>query len=85
LANGSTKANWLTPSHAEFATANMCGLSPNSVAAYPQNPHHSLARKVSDEFTVPLCRGHHRIVAVTKQRGGKEPASIRRLPPARYG
>jgi hypothetical protein len=33
----------------------------------PSDPHHlrfvqsrSLGRKVSDEFTVPLCRGHHR-------------------------
>jgi len=24
--------------------------------------HHALGRKVSDEFTVPLCRGHHREV-----------------------
>jgi hypothetical protein len=35
----------------------------------PSDPHHlgftqprSLARKVSDEFVVPLCRGHHRAV-----------------------
>jgi hypothetical protein len=35
----------------------------------PADPHHlrfaqnrALARKVSDEFTVPLCRGHHREV-----------------------
>jgi hypothetical protein len=34
---------------------------------YPSDPHHlrfaqsrALGRKVSDEFTVPLCRGHHR-------------------------
>jgi hypothetical protein len=33
----------------------------------PSDPHHlrfaqrrALGRKVSDEFTVPLCRGHHR-------------------------
>jgi hypothetical protein len=33
----------------------------------PSDPHHlgftqprALRRKVSDEFTVPLCRGHHR-------------------------
>jgi hypothetical protein len=33
----------------------------------PSDPHHlrfaqnrTLSRKVSDEFTVPLCRGHHR-------------------------
>ena len=35
----------------------------------PADPHHlrfaqhrALGRKVSDEFTVPLCRGHHREV-----------------------
>ena len=34
---------------------------------FPSDPHHlrfaqsrALSRKVSDEFTVPLCRGHHR-------------------------
>jgi len=41
------------------------------------DPHHlrfaqprALGRKVSDEFTVPLCRGHHRAVHQT----GNEPA-----------
>ena len=35
----------------------------------PSDPHHlsftqprALGRKVSDEFAVPLCRGHHRAV-----------------------
>jgi hypothetical protein len=39
------------------------------VAARPTDAHHlrftqslALGRKVSDEFTVPLCRGHHREV-----------------------
>ena len=43
----------------------------------PSDPHHlrfaqnsALGRKVSDEFTVPLCRGHHREV----HRGGDEAA-----------
>jgi hypothetical protein len=43
----------------------------------PSDPHHlrfvqsrALGRKVSDEFTVPLCRGHHREV----HRSGNEPA-----------
>src|SRR5262249_17273102 len=43
----------------------------------PSDPHHSrfahsraLGRKVSDEFTVPLCRGHHREV----HRGADEAA-----------
>jgi hypothetical protein len=43
----------------------------------PSDPHHlrfaqsrALGRKVSDEFTVPLCRGHHREV----HRSGNEAA-----------
>jgi hypothetical protein len=43
----------------------------------PADPHHlrfaqsrALGRKVSDEYTVPLCRGHHREV----HRCGDEPA-----------
>ena len=43
----------------------------------PSDPHHlrfaqhpALGRKVSDEFTVPLCRGHHREV----HRSGDEAA-----------
>jgi hypothetical protein len=38
-------------------------------ACTPSDPHHipfaqprALGRKVSDEYTVPLCRGHHREV-----------------------
>ena len=48
----------------------VCGRSPS-------DPHHlrftqrrALGRKVSDEFTVPLCRGHHREV----HRSGDEKA-----------
>jgi ERF superfamily len=44
---------------------------------HPSDPHHvriaqqrALGRKVSDEFTVPLCRSHHREV----HRGGDEAA-----------
>jgi hypothetical protein len=43
----------------------------------PSNPHHlrlaqprALGRKASDEFTVPLCRIHHRLL----YRVGNEPA-----------
>jgi ERF superfamily len=38
----------------------VCGRSPCDPhhLRYTQNP--ALGRKVSDEFTVPLCRGHHR-------------------------
>jgi hypothetical protein len=53
----------------------------------PSDPHHlrfaqlpTLGRKVSDEFTVPLCRGHHREVhrcrdeAAWWQRAGIDPS-----------
>jgi hypothetical protein len=52
----------------------------------PSDPHHlrfaqprALGRKVSDEFTVPLCRTHHREI----HRTGDEAAwwSDRRLEP----
>jgi ERF superfamily len=59
----------------------------------PSDPHHlrfaqhrALGRKVSDEFTVPLCRGHHREVhrcgdeAAWWQKAGIDPtASAREL------
>ena len=47
----------------------------------PSDPHHlgftqprALGRKVSDEFAVPLCRGHHRrcIARATSARGGRQ-------------
>jgi hypothetical protein len=48
----------------------------------PSDPHHlrftqrrALSRKVSDEFTVPLCRGHHREV----HRCGDEAAWWRKI------
>jgi hypothetical protein len=41
----------------------------------PSDPHHlsftqppALGRKVSDEFAVPLCRGHHRAVHRSRRR-----------------
>ena len=41
----------------------------------PSDPHHlgftqprALGRKVSDEFAVPLCRGHHRAVHRSRER-----------------
>ena len=47
----------------------------SSAAASPADPHHlrfaqprGLGQKVSDEFTVPLCRAHHREL----HRTGKE-------------
>jgi hypothetical protein len=57
----------------------------------PSDPHHlrfaqsrAMGRKVSDEFTVPLCRGHHRGVhrsgdeAAWWQRQGVDPAAAAR-------
>ena len=58
----------------------------------PSDAHHlrfaqppALGRKVSDEFTVPLCRGHHRrfTAAAMKPHGGLRPTLIRELSPAR--
>jgi ERF superfamily len=62
----------------------VCGRSPS-------DPHHlrftqsrALGRKVSDEFTVPLCRGHHREVhrcgdeAAWWHRAGVDPTVIAR-------
>ena len=60
----------------------------------PSDAHHlrfaqncALSRKVSDEFTVPLCRGHHREVHRSGDEAAwwKRPASIRTSPLARYG
>ena len=46
-------------------------------ARKPSDPHHlrfmqprALGRKASDEFTVPLCRGHHRAVHRTGDEAG---------------
>jgi ERF superfamily len=48
----------------------ICGREPSDThhVRFAQSP--ALGRKVSDEFTVPLCRGHHRDV----HRCGDEPA-----------
>jgi ERF superfamily len=52
----------------------------------PSDPHHlgftqprALSRKVSDEFAVPLCRGHHRAVHRSRDdaHGGDRRASTR--------
>ena len=49
--------------HVRFVTKQPCLIC----GRRPADPHHlrftqqrALSRKVSDEFTVPLCRGHHR-------------------------
>jgi hypothetical protein len=70
----------LSPSsHASFAAA--CPQI-RIICALPNHP--ALGRKVSDEFTVPLCRGHHREVhhccdeAVWWQRASIDPSASAR-------
>lgn len=48
----------------------ICGRQPSDARHLRFTPSRSLRRKVSDEFTVPLCRGHHREI----QRHGDETA-----------
>jgi hypothetical protein len=59
--------------HREFVSSQACLIC----GRQPSDPHHlrsaqprALGRKVSDEFTIPLCRIHHREV----HRGGNEAA-----------
>jgi hypothetical protein len=40
----------------------ICGRQPADAHHLRFAQHPALGRKVSDEFTVPLCRGHHREV-----------------------
>jgi hypothetical protein len=40
----------------------ICGRRPSDAHHLRFAQHPALGRKVSDEFTVPLCRGHHREV-----------------------
>jgi hypothetical protein len=40
----------------------VCGRQPSDTHHLRFAQHRALGRKVSDEFTVPLCRGHHREV-----------------------
>jgi hypothetical protein len=48
----------------------ICGRTPSDSHHLRFAQYRALGRKVSDEFTVPLCRGHHREV----HRCGDEPA-----------
>jgi hypothetical protein len=50
-------------SHVKFVAKQpclICGRSPSDAHHLRFAQHRALGRKVSDEFTVPLCRGHHR-------------------------
>jgi hypothetical protein len=40
----------------------LCGRKPSDPHHLGFTPPRALGRKVSDEFAVPLCRGHHRAV-----------------------
>ena len=58
--------------HREFVAAQpcvVCGRQPSDAHHLRFTQPRALSRKVSDEFTVPLCRTHHREV----HRAGKEP------------
>ena len=67
-----TRVSSRLPRRGAIATGITCAMSPNRrvscAAASPRTPTTSdsqpraLGRKVSDEFAVPLCRGHHRAV-----------------------
>jgi hypothetical protein len=51
--------------HVRFVTKQpclICGRKPSDPHHLRPAQHQALGRKVSDEFTVPLCRGHHREV-----------------------
>jgi hypothetical protein len=51
--------------HVRFLTKQpclVCGRTPSDPHHARFAQHRALGRKVSDEFTVPLCRGHHREV-----------------------
>ena len=60
----------------------ICGRKPSDPHHLRFTQHRALGRKVSDEFTVPLCRGHHREVhrcgeeAAWWQKAGVDPAAV---------
>src|SRR5829696_3050808 len=59
--------------HLEFVASQpclVCGRSPSDAHHLGFTQPRALGRKVSDEFTVPLCRSHHRMLHAR----GNEPA-----------
>ena len=67
----STRAVWPTRNRVAFVTRTTLSFSLSSRVSFgttaigcapPAARHRAVGRKVSDEFTVPLCRGHHREV-----------------------
>src|SRR5271170_4328978 len=73
--------------HVKFVAKQACLIC----GRIPSDPHHlrfaqhrALGRKVSDEFTIPLCRGHHREVhRCGDEAGWWEKAAIDPTVPAR--
>ena len=72
-ANGIDKSQLIHPEprrfrdrdHVKFVARQaclICGRRPSDAHHLRFAQHRALGRKVSDEFTVPLCRGHHREV-----------------------
>jgi hypothetical protein len=73
--------------HLRFVTKQpclICGRKPSDPHHLRFAQHQALGRKVSDEFTVPLCRGHHREVhrcgdeAAWWQKAGIDPTTSAR-------
>ena len=73
VANGIDKSQLVHPEPRRFRDKNhvkfvakqpclICGRRPSDAHHLRFAQHRALGRKVSDEFTVPLCRGHHREV-----------------------
>ena len=70
--------------HLKFVASQACLIC----GRQPSDPHHlrfaqprALGMKVSDEFTVPLCRGHHRQL----HQAGNEITWLRSRSPKRFG
>ena len=68
--------------HVKYVTQQsclICGRRPSDAHHLRFAQNRALSRKVSDEFTVPLCRGHHRDVhrsgdeTIWWQRAGIDP------------
>jgi hypothetical protein len=73
--------------HLEFVATQpclVCGRAPSDAHHLGFTQPRALGRKVSDEFTVPLCRSHHRLLQTNAPRGGRL-ISIRPQSQSNYG
>src|SRR5262249_43507348 len=63
----------------------ICGRTPSDAHHLRFAQYRAFGRKVSDEFTVPLCRGHHREVhrcgdeRAWWRKAGSDPAAVARM------